>query len=128
MYGQVIASEKVLNLNDELHVVNPIVALQVPFLPTTISFAVFCSFFVTSDRNKFRVKLEINDHTNYTLGSLEGEITADNPRSQNTTVNFDFNLSNVIFKNEGLHQVILHVEDKKVAEYNFTVFNQNIEI
>ena len=43
-------------------------------------------------------------------------------------LSFDFSLSNVIFKNDGLHKVILYVEDEQVAEYSFTVFNQNIEI
>ena len=128
MYGKVIASEKTQNINGELHVVNPIVALQVPFLPTTISFAIFCSFFVNSNQRKFDIKLEVIDHTDYLLGALEGGVSADNPDSENSTLSFDFSLSNVIFKNDGLHKVILYVEGEQVAEYSFTVFNQNIEI
>jgi len=128
MYGKVIASEKTQNINGELHVVNPIVALQVPFLPTTISFAISCSFFVNSIQRKFDIKLEVIDHTDYLLGALEGCVSADNSDSENSTLSFDFSLSNVIFKNDGLHKVILYVEDEQVAEYSFTVFNQNIEI
>lgn len=128
MYGKVIASEKTQNINGELHVVNPIVALQVPFLPTTISFAISCSFFVNSIQRKFDIKLEVIDHTDYLLGALEGAVSADNSDSENSTLSFDFSLSNVIFKNDGLHKVILYVEDEQVAEYSFTVFNQNIEI
>src|SRR5699024_2960181 len=128
MYGKVIASEKTQNINGELHVVNPIVALQVPFLPTTISFAISCSFFVNSIQRKFDIKLEVIDHTDYLLGALEGCVSADNSDSENSTLSFDFSLSNVIFKNDGLHKVILYVEDEQVAEYSFTIFNQNIEI
>ncbi|MEY8371381.1 hypothetical protein AAK938_07535 [Aerococcaceae bacterium 50-4] len=125
MYGKVIASDKIMNINNELHVVNPLVNLQVPFLPTTLSFSIFCSFLAENYQNRFAIMIKVSDHKGFVLGSLDGEIDIDTP---NSPVNFDINLSNVIFKNDGLHQVELFVEDKQIAEYTFYVYNQNITL
>lgn len=110
-----------------VHLVNPIIDMQVPFLPTTISFSIFASIVISGLDHSYAAKVEITDKENNVILSINGPLNSPGV-AERGLLQLNINAEDVIFKNEGKHICKLIFNDELIYEYDFEVYNKKIEI
>lgn len=110
-----------------VHLINPIVELQVPFLPTTISFSIFASIVVSVIENNYEAKVIITDVDDVEILSVGGPLNSPNI-GERGTLQLNIQADDIIIKKDGKYLCKLYINDLLVAEYDFSVFNKKIDL
>ncbi|MGF3066655.1 DUF6941 family protein [Facklamia sp. P12955] len=124
----VIVARKQFHEEDgSIHLINPIAEMQVPFLPTTVSFTV-CSLIVVSEiESSYEARVTITDKKEKEILSASGPLNSSNI-GERGVLQLNINADDVIIKNDGTHICELYINEKKVASYSFEIFNKNIDL
>ena len=124
--SKIFISKSQINENENtVHLINPIVDLQVPFLPTTTTFFVYAAIVVSPVQNNYDAKIEIVDEKGFKVISLSGPLNS--PMStERGFLQMHINANDVIIKNPGKHTCELYINENLEASYDFEVYNNNI--
>lgn len=123
----IVSKKQFIEEEGNVHLINPIVELQVPFLPTTTSFSIFASMIVSNMENTYEAKVTINDCEDFEILSLGGPLNSQNIGSRGT-LQLNIQVDDVILRREGNYRCKLYINSEVVSEYDFEVLNKNIDL
>lgn len=132
--GQLILCENLIQTQQGTesisNLVNPLLQLNVPFLPVTqtISFLIILNADSNSDfvdSTKYKVVFSIND---IPVFEMPEQLIPRNLPNNVDTLNLGGTFKNIIFKDDGLHKVSLIVGDDEIFSSYLSIKNQKVLI
>ncbi|XJS11036.1 DUF6941 family protein [Aerococcaceae bacterium WGS1372] len=127
IFGNITLAKRT-HRNQNIVLENPILVLDVPFLPTTVSFSVFGAVFTQRKKERYFLKVKLTDQSGFEVLNIDGDIFDTNSTNEFSILDINIDVDGAIFKTTGKHTCQLIVDDEIIDEYSFFVNNQNLKL